>query len=553
MSPSRLGQIITKIPGTRYEVLLPGNNEIQLLLGDHIEARKRLEDESVEPVANAIVKLLSMVKIYLNEAEISTIARSLVSRAEDYDKAGKRPQKQDYSQFSEENYGERTFRHPHDPSQIIEGSSPQPSDLSYIAATLHRLENQIGFIMKELPRLENLEYGVAELLRALENNLLIGRSVLPVTTDVKTRESGTWTINGKQPELGTSEYSKPSSHHVEEPILATDTAGRHEGSAPHATVRTAETTLETPKPLAPTPEKTPKKPSATAKVSPVTESALIAHLRDAWNQSDIETSRELAIELIRLQPSKKESWEILAKVLKNLKDMDFAENMRIQSYALNPATAAFPIALGEVFLHHGNIEKARDVLEACSTDFATDEKIWATLYTVYQRLGLNDKAQEALSKAMGPLPAKNEEKTKPSASESALIAHLRDAWVQKDFDAARRIGTDLIKAPPTKADSWDLLAKVIKGLRDRQYSEKMHILSVNLKPNSASFPVALAEDFLRYNDMNTAKIILEGAAKKFPKSDRVWAALYTIYQRLGMNDKAQEALSKAMGSSVTPG
>ncbi len=127
-----------------------------------------------------------------------------------------------------------------------------------------------------------------------------------------------------------------------------------------------------------------------------------------------------------------------------------------------------------------------------------------------------------------------------------LILRANRMLEQGDSETALELLKSAISRQPSNVAALELMAEAAQLEQRWQEAEFALKSALALQPENIGLNLRLGEVYLSKGDASAARDVFRELTRKFPQSDRAWAALGLLDANLGNLDQAEEALARAL-------
>jgi tetratricopeptide (TPR) repeat protein len=131
---------------------------------------------------------------------------------------------------------------------------------------------------------------------------------------------------------------------------------------------------------------------------------LILRANRLLEEGDATTALELVRQAVNRQPNNSYALELMAEAAMQTADWQSAEFALKSALGLQPDNIGLKLRLGEVYLATFEASAARDIFKALTESYPTSDRAWASLGLLEARLHNNDRALDALGRALAENP-----------------------------------------------------------------------------------------------------------------------------------------------------
>jgi tetratricopeptide (TPR) repeat protein len=163
---------------------------------------------------------------------------------------------------------------------------------------------------------------------------------------------------------------------------------------------------------------------------------LILRANRLLEEGDATTALQLVRQAVNRQPNNSYALELMAEAAMQTADWQSAEFALKSALGLQPDNIGLKLRLGEVYLATYEASAARDIFKSLTELYPTSDRAWASLGLLEARLHNNDRALEALGKALAEnpmLPAVQ------LANGELLLLEGDHAGALQSFEAAQKL------------------------------------------------------------------------------------------------------------------
>jgi tetratricopeptide (TPR) repeat protein len=131
---------------------------------------------------------------------------------------------------------------------------------------------------------------------------------------------------------------------------------------------------------------------------------LILRANRLLEEGDATTALELVRQAVNRQPNNSYALELMAEAAMQTADWKSAEFALKSALGLQPDNIGLKLRLGEVYLATFEASAARDIFKSLTESYPTSDRAWASLGLLEARLHNNERALDALGKALAENP-----------------------------------------------------------------------------------------------------------------------------------------------------
>jgi len=163
---------------------------------------------------------------------------------------------------------------------------------------------------------------------------------------------------------------------------------------------------------------------------------LILRANRLLEEGDATTALQLVRRAVTLAPNNSYALELMAEAAMQTADWQSAEFALKSALGLQPDNIGLKLRLGEVYMATFEASAARDIFKSLTEAYPTSDRAWASLGLLEARLQNNDRALEALGRALAENPMLPE--VQLANGELLLLAGDVDGALES-FEAAEKL------------------------------------------------------------------------------------------------------------------
>jgi tetratricopeptide (TPR) repeat protein len=166
---------------------------------------------------------------------------------------------------------------------------------------------------------------------------------------------------------------------------------------------------------------------------------------------------------------------------------------------------------------------------------------------VLRQLGRTDEAQSLSLSHGGAVTAS--ENFEDSFSVPDLILRANRLLEEGDSTTALQLVRQAVNRQPNNSYALELMAEAAMQTADWQSAEYALKSALSLQPDNIGLKLRLGEVYLATYEASAARDIFKSLTELYPTSDRAWASLGLLEARLQNNERALDALGKALAEN----
>jgi len=166
-----------------------------------------------------------------------------------------------------------------------------------------------------------------------------------------------------------------------------------------------------------------------------------------------------------------------------------------------------------------------------------------------QILGLLGRQDEAASLSLSHGADTSMENFGDSSSVPDLILRANRLLDEGDATTALRLVREAVNRAPNNSYALELMAEAAMQTADWKSAEFALKSALGLQPENIGLKLRLGEVYIATFEASAARDIFKSLTEKYPTSDRAWASLGLLEARLHNNQRALEALDRALAEN----
>ncbi len=196
-----------------------------------------------------------------------------------------------------------------------------------------------------------------------------------------------------------------------------------------------------------------------------------------------------------------------------------------------------------------DLEAALADLDRLIAVYPTDSRLIPLRRELLQKLGRSPDEPLNLPTATSnqpPLPPPSQASALERESVSDLILQANNMLQSHQVEQALPLLREAVDRQPSNVAALDLLAEAAQSAARWEEAKFALKSALTYQKDNIELSLRLGEVYLAMGDTSAARDVFRGVIKRFPHSDRAWAALGLIEAELGKRDEALAKLQRAL-------
>lgn len=196
-----------------------------------------------------------------------------------------------------------------------------------------------------------------------------------------------------------------------------------------------------------------------------------------------------------------------------------------------------------------DLEAALADLDRLIAVYPTDTRLIPLRRDLLQKLGRSPDEPLTITTAASsqpPVPPPSAASTLERESVSDLILQANNMLQSNQVEQALPLLREAVDRQPSNVAALDLLAEAAQSASRWEEAKFALKSALTYQKDNIELSLRLGEVYLAMGDTSAARDVFRGVIKRFPHSDRAWAALGLIEAGLGKRDEALAKLQQAL-------